>query len=74
MRNKFLGLALSVTAVLVLAAGWVSTAPVASAATTAAQVITVTAPLDRLERRGESATLPTTVTNVSYTVLLRNLG
>jgi hypothetical protein len=33
----------------------------------------VTVPLSRLTRRGESTTLPTTVTCVSFTVLLRGL-
>src|ERR671927_37305 len=34
----------------------------------------VTAPFSRLTRRGESTTLPTTVTWVSFTVLLRGLS
>ena len=44
MRNKLIGLALAMAAALMLATGMVSTAPVAMAATTAAQVITVSAP------------------------------
>jgi L,D-peptidoglycan transpeptidase YkuD (ErfK/YbiS/YcfS/YnhG family) len=44
VRTKLIGLAVAMTAALVLASGWVSTAPVAAAATTAAQVITVSAP------------------------------
>jgi L,D-peptidoglycan transpeptidase YkuD (ErfK/YbiS/YcfS/YnhG family) len=44
VRTKVIGLTVAVTAALVVAVGWVSTAPVAAAATTAAQVITVSAP------------------------------
>lgn len=44
MRSKVIGLAVAMSACPVLAIGWVSAAPVAAAATTAAQVITVTAP------------------------------
>jgi L,D-peptidoglycan transpeptidase YkuD (ErfK/YbiS/YcfS/YnhG family) len=44
VRTKLIGLALAMAAALLLATGMVSTAPVAMAATTAAQVITVSAP------------------------------
>ncbi len=44
MRSTLVGMAVASTSALVMAIGWVSTAPAAVAATTAAQVITVSAP------------------------------
>lgn len=44
MRSRAIGLAVAMAAALLLATGMVSTAPVAVAATTAAQVVTVWAP------------------------------